>query len=403
MNETSHNLRKTIDTFIETAQFDALNDTCKIALAEARERRDKFTEIIAIVGLSQGHRFIGKFKEARVLINGALDFANQIGDRELLIMALITSAEISLSTTFQVHEAERDYRQALELAKSIGDERVIARVQAGMASVFIQAEDAGRAQKYARDAFETARDCSDRYVMGLSLALIGSSVSNSQPEKAMQAFEDAMAIAQQDNFRLMELGLTGSIGQLLSREERYADEGQLMLEKALAMAKDFRSVPHEFTAIYRLGRALERNQALDRAAQYYGMMLERAQEWRARSYEGVSFFNLGILAYNRTHYDDAIANFEQALVIARETNNPFQEAQAEQVIASSYVNLGNLDEALGHYMSARSIYDSLDNGYMSNIMLQRIVMLYIQRFFNRVLRWIGLGKEDDGQDTTAED
>lgn len=395
MNETGQTLRDTIDTFTQTAQFDVLIDTCKIALLDARERRDKFTEVISLVGLAQGHKYIGKFKEARILINGALNFANQIGDHELHIMALIASADIALSSSFQVHEAERDYHQALELATFIGDEHFIARIQAGLASVYLQAEDAGRAQKYARDAFETARDCSDRYVMGLSLSLLGTSVSNNQAEKAMQAFEDAITIARQDNFSLMEAGLTGSIGQLLCRQERYVDDGQLMLEKALAMAKDFRSVPHEFTAIYRLGRMLERNNALERAAQYYSMMLERAQEWRARSYEGVSFFSLGILAYNRHHYDDAIANFEQALFIARETNNPFQEAQAEQVIASSYVNLGNLDEALGHYMAARSIYDSLDNRSMANTMLQRIVMLHIQRFFARIMRWIGFDKTDD--------
>ena len=104
MNETSHNLHRTIDTFIQTAQFGALIETCKMALADARERTDLSTEIISIIGLAQGHKYIGKFKEARILINGAIQNARQLGDEELTAKALLSSADIFLSTTFQSHD-----------------------------------------------------------------------------------------------------------------------------------------------------------------------------------------------------------------------------------------------------------------------------------------------------------
>lgn len=394
MNETSHNLHRTIDTFIQTAQFGALIETCKMALADARERTDLSTEIISIIGLAQGHKYIGKFKEARILINGAIQNARQLGDEELTAKALLSSGDIFLSTTFQSHEAERDFDDAHQIAIRIDDTALIAEALCSLARAYHQMGDSTRTQKYARDAFEVARDSDNRYRVGDALGSIAAASVRTQPEKAMQAFDDAMTIARQDNFVLMELDLTGRIGHLLSRQKRYADEGQLMLEKALAMAKDFHSVPHEFTALQRLGRALEEDKSLDRAAQYYGNMLDRAQKWGARSYEGVAFFNLGILAYNRKHFDDAISNLEQALMIANETKNPSQEAQVEQFIGACYFNMGDYNQALDHYMSARSIYDSLDNHVLANSVLQHIVMVYFQRFFANILRWLGIRKEN---------
>lgn len=394
MNETSQKLCQTIETFIQIAQFDALIDTCKVALTDARQREDKATEIVSLIGLGQGHKFIGKFKQARVLIDGALGFAKQMSDIELTIMALTASSSLYLTGAFQSHEAERDSREALNLAVGINDNDAVAESLLGLSTAYRQMDDKIRASRYAHEGFNVARKANNRYLMSIGLMLIGDVSFTVQPEKAMQSYEDAIEIAQQDNLRLLELGLTSSIGQLLCYEDRYAEDGQMMLEKALSMSKDFRSVPHEFTAIYRLGRALEKQGAWERAAQYYSMMLERAQEWRSRPYEGVAFFNLGILAYHRQHYDDAVANYEQALVIARETKNPFQEAQVEQAIAKSYLASSDFDRALDHYMAARTLYDALDNSLMTNLMLRNMITVYLQRLLNNILTWVGIRQSE---------
>ncbi len=395
MNETSQNLRITIDTFTQTAQFDALIDTCKAALADARNRSDKSTEVIALMGLAIGHQFVGKFKDARILVNGALNLAEALQDGHLIARTALSSGDIYLKTEFKGYDAEQDFRRALKIANDLEHADLIAEALCGLAASYLQMDDSVRAQRYARQALNNARDASNRYHMGIALTILGSTATKAQPEKAMQAFEDAMAIAKQDNFRLMELRLIGQIGYLLSREERYADEGQLMLEKAYVMAQDFASVPDEFRAMNRLGRALEGQEALERAAQYYSTMLEQAQLWDAHAYEGIAFFNLGILAYNRKHYDDAILNFEQALTIARQTKNPFQEAQTEQVIGSCYLNQNQFEPALDHYMAARSIYDALDNDVMRNTMLQRIIVTYFQRLFIKVMRFLGVAPSND--------
>lgn len=394
MNETSTQLRETIDTFIQTAQFDALLDTCRIALRDARQRSDRPTEIIALIGLAQVHEYIGKFKEARVLIDGALDFATQDSDPELEMMALLVSGSLYVTAAYQPYEAERDYRAALRMADDAGDLRVLAEALNGLAGAYMQMGTPGRAQRYARQGFEVARGINDRYNMGQGLYLVGDAAMHIEPEKALQAFEDAMAIAQQQNYRLLELALVGGIGQLLAAEQRYADDGQRMLEKALSMAKDFRSVPHEFSALRRLGKAYQKQEAYDRAAQYYAVALERAQEWQARTYEGFAFYTLGTLAQFREHYDDAVANYEQALIITRETKNPFQEAQTERALGESYLAMRDFESALDHYMAARTLYDALDSP-LTTLLVQQILRVYLQRVLDQVLRWLGLRDSSD--------
>ena len=45
-------------------------------------------------------------------------------------------------------------------------------------------------------------------------------------------------------------------------------------------------------------------------------------------------------------------------------------------------------------MAARSLYDSLDNAYMANQLLQQMIIVYLQRLLNNVLQWIGLRNDD---------
>lgn len=388
-------LRATIENLLTSAQFDVLMDTCKTTLAEARKNGDKSVETLALIGLTEAQKYAGKFREARVLADGALQYAYELADNELVVLALLSSASLHLTANFQSYEAEQDYRMALNWAHELGDMILVADALSGLAATFMQFGDVHRAGRYAREAVAASQEVNYRYGMAVALSLAGAAAASHNNDRALQAYEDALEIARQEGFVLVELGLTGSIGQLVSDEGRYQEDGIKMLEKALARARELRSVPHEFTAYYRMGRVYEGQSRQDEAARVYGEMLARAQAWGARAYESVAYFNLGISAYARQHHDDAIANFEQALGIARETKNPYQEAQIEQAMGVAYTVVHNWDAALRHYMAARSIYDALDSHAMANSLLQHIILIYFNRIWERLLRWVGFGAKKD--------
>jgi tetratricopeptide (TPR) repeat protein len=121
-------------------------------------------------------------------------------------------------------------------------------------------------------------------------------------------------------------------------------------------------------------------------------MLNRAQEWRARSYEGIAFYQLGLVAAQQEDFDQALEYFSQALVISRETMNPYREAYIEQALGMLCALQHDYDGALNHYASARSLYDALDYGSHTREMTQRLVLTHLNRLLDRLLRFLGLRK-----------
>lgn len=396
MTETTLSLRQKIETFIHKAQFDSLMGKSKAALMDARKHHDKGREALALLGLAQGQKFIGKFKDALLLTNGAINLAQELADEHLKIQALLIRASIHLVGTYQIHEAETDYREALSLAHHLNDVYAMAEAMIGIAATLNHQRLFPSAEEFILEAYRLARELNEQYLIGNALHILGSVYGNTnQIDEALKAFQNAMTIAQTENYRILELALMANIGYVLIVQGRYANEGQQMLEKALRMAREVHSIPDQFVIIFWMGRTAEMRGEMEQAGEHYNTMLIRAQEWQTRTYEGLAFFNLGILAYHRHHYDDALANLNQSLMIARETKNPYQEAQIEQLLGMTSSQLQDWDSTLDHFMAARTLYDALENQHMVNQMMQSILMTYVRRFFAKILSWLGIGGTDD--------
>ena len=121
-----------------------------------------------------------------------------------------------------------------------------------------------------------------------------------------------------------------------------------------------------------------------------------------RAYEGLAFYELGRLHIQGEHYEEAIASFEQALLISRETMNPFHEAQTEAALGISYSLKHEYNEALSHYMAARTLYDALDDDTRMSDMTRQIILTYINRIVHNILRFLGLRREPNA-DTATDD
>ncbi|MCA9912727.1 MAG: hypothetical protein KC496_05245, partial [Anaerolineae bacterium] len=355
-------------------------------------------QAIALVGLSQAYLFLGQFKEARVLADGALDFAQQSQNAETEVLALCANGALHLRATYLYPDAESYYRDALRLAHRSGDVRGTAAALLGIGASNQRQEQQGRAVGYAREAFEIARehDLVDVQISALSL-IAADFVERGERERALQAYQDALVISESNNAFFYEGELIAGVGSLFAESERYRHEGLEMLNRALELAQEHHSAPQEFSALYQLGNAYAKLQEYDTTRAHYETMLNRAQEWRNRAYESAAFFALGQLGLTENRLDDAIADFNEAGLIARETMNPFREAQVEYALGSVYALKHEYKEAIQHYMAARSIYDALDQTRKARNLLTTIVMTYLSQLLDRFMRAIGLRSEDDSQ------
>jgi tetratricopeptide (TPR) repeat protein len=395
MNRQAVNLLDEIQTLLRAAEFNQLMAICKGELANARQREDAMAETAALMGWAQAHKYLGKFNDARILIDGALRLAREIDHPELEAMALTISGSMHLIGRFQPYEAEEDYRQALKVAHMIGDRAGTAAALAGVGASLNMKGDFARAPRFAREAFDIAREEQQTETMAASLAIMGSiSVQTNKDDQALQAYQDALDIVQSNGIRLQEGELVTNIGVLLSRNDRYQREGVQMIERALEMAQQIKCAPHEYNALRALGDAYQSLHQADQARAYYQQMLDRAQAWGARTYEGGAFFNLGIVAVMTNDTQAAFANFEQARAITREAMNPYQEATVEVVLATLHSQQKQLDAAIEHYRAARNIYQALDDDRNARQMLQNIIVLYARRLLAGFLRMIGVRPRD---------
>jgi two-component system NarL family sensor kinase len=403
MNMKAEMAQTTIDNFLQVGNLPEVLDSCRAILKEAREQNDQQSEVTALVGLALVHQYLGKFYEARVYADGGLKSAQALGEPELIIMALNASASVFFVGGFKADEAETDYRAALQLAHDIDNKRGIATALGGIAAVFNHAHDAQRAVTYAREAFDFAREAENNVLMATTLGIMGNGfMQQAEFEKAHKAFDDALELCEQHNIKFWKGYLIGSKGYLLTQDQRYFDEGLEMLDHALKLTQDMRIAPHEFTVLHMQGLIRLNVGHYEIAQDYYETMLTRAQTWKNRAYEGLAFYELGRLHIQGEHYDEAIANFQQAWHISRETMNPFHEAQTEAALGIAYGLKHEYNEALSHYMAARTLYDALDDDTRVSEMTRAIVLTYINRIVYGILRFLGLRREPNA-DTATDD
>lgn len=398
MNQFATEAWKRIQPLHRKAEFEAIIAYCRPTLLDARERNDLETESVTLIGWSQAHFSLGKFYEARLLSDGALRAAREIGSSRLVAIALSNEASIRMRAALQYSEAEADYREVLRLVSDVEAADVVMDALLGMGYA-LQAQGNNAAENYAREAFEQARQFADPLVQASALLLLGQGFERQeQHEKALRAFQDALEFCNDHELHLIRSDVVRSIGRSFTYSTRYRTEGVQIMQQALAMARAQSNVPAEFSALMDLARVYGRLGRTQEAHTVFETVLQRAQRWQARAYEGAVFFEMGTFAYHDLRYDDASAHFEQTRTISREIMNPFTEAQAETWLGDVFRVQNDFDSALDHYANARMLYDSLDATVQVHTLTGRILRVYLQRLLDQVLRFLRIRSPNQSGD-----
>ena len=96
----------------------------------------------------------------------------------------------------------------------------------------------------------------------------------------------------------------------------------------------------------------------------------------------------------RGEFDSAIAYFDRAVQRAREAHNPAYEARYLYAIGAVYQSQWDFASARRHFNEARGIYKSLDDGRNATRVSASIVYSYLLAFASRIMRLIGMGRDD---------
>jgi tetratricopeptide (TPR) repeat protein len=348
------------------------------ALVAAQCLKDQRGEGAHVGGLGLAYADMGKAKRAIKQYQQALAIAREIGDRrnEGIWLGSLGNAYADLG---QAERAIEQLRQALAIARAIcaastpdSPEWKAARRGEGtvLGNLGIAYRDQGQVERAIRQyeqALEIDREIGDRRNEGALLGRLGlACVDLGQAERAIEHFRDALAIAREIGDRRNEGAWLGSLGLA------YAALGQAKraikhYRQALAIARDVGDQRNEGAWLNNLGVAYRDQGQVERAIKHCKQALAIQREIGDRRGEGNSLGSLGAAYRDLGQVEQAIEHYEQALAIAREIGDRVKEGTWLNNLGLAYAGLGQVDRARECLARTLAIFEEIKSPYAERV------------------------------------
>ncbi|MFD3947953.1 BTAD domain-containing putative transcriptional regulator [Streptomyces sp. NPDC058579] len=268
------------------------------------------------------HRYLlGHAHQADALALGglALGAARRSGDKAAEARTLIDLGQVHFWWHGDYEEAAEHFRQALDLAREAGDQRVAASALAALGTVATRQRDYDRAYDHSAQSLALFRELGDRGGEARCLTDLGIvHERQGRYEDAHEHHRRSLHAYRETGSRIGETVVLNNIGLLYQRQGRH-DEARRQHHQALELSRKFDFPGDEAESLNALAEA-------------------------ARS--------MGDLA-------KAAAEHDTALTLAREFSYRPEQARAHAGLARVHRDLGRVDLAHDHARQALDLYTAL--------------------------------------------
>ncbi|OQB20080.1 MAG: photosystem I assembly protein Ycf3 [Euryarchaeota archaeon ADurb.Bin190] len=220
-----------------------------------------------------------------------------------------------------------------------------------------------KAIEFYEQALAIAREIGDRRGEGNALGNLGLAYSDlGEPKKAIEFCEQALAIAREIGDRRGQGNALGNLGNA------YSDLGEpkkaiKFYEQALAVVREIGDRWGEGTSLGNLGVAYSELGELRKAIEFCKQALAIAREIGDRRGEGNALGNLGNAYSDLGEPRKAIEFYEQALKISKEIGDRRGEGADLGNLGSAYSDLGEPRKAIKFYEQALKIFEDIEDPY----------------------------------------
>ena len=207
-------------------------------------------------------------------------------------------------------------------------------------------------RKFARLIEEAGFSCVSFRNQSAGIAAIHN--NRGERQKALDLYQQALAIRQEQKDRRGEAGTMHSLG-LVYRGLNQRNKALELFEKSLAIRqelKDRRGVASAYAEIGALSRQMGR---FDRAFESYNQALPIFQALEDRRGEAVTLNSIGVLFLSQGKRKESIPYFERALDIQHALGAKRQEATTLSNMGAAFDEMGERARALEHYNRALAI------------------------------------------------
>ncbi|MCA9885600.1 MAG: tetratricopeptide repeat protein [Anaerolineae bacterium] len=395
MNRSGAQLRAGIGDLMALGEFQRVIDICKKTLVAARDARDPITEALSLVGLAASHRALGKYKDALILANGAIEQSQKAHMPEVECDALLERASILRIGQLQFYEARDDYREALNLGHEIGYEAGVSQSLCGLAVVMLKVDQVGTVHAYAREALDIATEINDVSLQIEALNVLGLYyIAVKNHDLALQALSDALARAMDKKFAISQAYVLDAIGEL-HMAMKQPDKALSYFGRAYEIARQSHYAALQSSIMLHLGTTYVAQEDYSEARKCYDSVVRKSEEMDMPIVEAQASLHIATLHLHLREPAIALDYQRRSVDIAHRSMNPFFESQSLQQLAMTQRAMGHFEQAIESFNAALNIERSLDNDKAVREIIAAILWTQVLGLVDKVLRLLHLRQESD--------
>lgn len=288
------------------------------ALAIARETGDRRMEMNILYQWARNLRRAGDLSGTLEKARKAMALAESIGDDQSLSACLGLVAVMHQGQGNLVMALD-NYLSVLKIKERLGDEQGMYYPLVNIAGVQSEQGDFESASRTIQAAYAIVREAGDSLRMSACLANMGNIHLSAESPSALQYFEEALAMVEENNVGL-RINILMGIGTIHTHAGEF-DKASACLAEALRLAEEAR------------------------------MQVACAEVW----------IKLGTLSFARKQYETALDYVRKALLVAEETNRMELMRDCRKLLSDLYVAMRVFDKAYENHVAYKSISDSLFN------------------------------------------
>jgi DNA-binding CsgD family transcriptional regulator len=318
---------------------------------EAAHRLNDSSEAELLRLRAVAHEVLGRFEDSLADLEAALSLAGASGDRHQEWEALLGLGMLWSARDYGV--ARRHYESALDLARTLGDQRLVAHSLNRVGNYHInidEPEDGIPQHEEALAIFEDLGD-SDGITETLDLLgvawLIGGDLARSRGyyERALRRFEEQGDRQGCVSAMTIMAVLTSTYQTDTLTPAATFREAEAWLHRAHQMAVELDWRAGECFALWNLGACLGPQAGYDRALRPTEEAIAIAEEMDHKQWLGAALFILGAIQLDLLQLSQSRASLERGLEIARQSGSMLWTRAAAGYLSRCYLQEGDAARA----------------------------------------------------------
>ena len=273
-----------------------------------------------------------QFDEAEKWYRQSLEIKTRIGD-EHGQAATLHQLGIIAEERRQFDEAEKWYRQSLEITTRIGNEHGQAITLHQLGTIAQERRDFDEAEKWYRQSLEIKTRIGDERAQATTIHQLGIIAQERRNfDEAEKWYRQSLEIAgrigdeQGQAITLHQLGM-------IAQERRDFDEAEKWYRQSLGITTRIGDEHKQAMTLHQLGIIAQERRQFDEAEKWYRQSLEIKRRIGDKHGQASSLFQLGRVAEEKDELKLALELFNDALRIVKQVDDPYHLEMVQRAIA----------------------------------------------------------------------